>query len=427
MWEVLVESDARFGSDVERRREAVRLVNSGVPVAESARRVGRSRWWVYQWLNRYRAQGDDGLADRSRAPKTQPARTPLATVAKILEIRRDLEHNPAASIGALSILAKLERDQWNGIPSVATIERILSRAGVTRTKQPDRRSGVKLPLPKVTALGVLQQSDWIHDRYLTGGIRCQSLQVADVGSHGIASGQYLDRKILTAVTFLIERAWPKLSIPQAMTVDNAFVKTTHQDNPFTNWVKACLYFGVEAIIGPPGRHGWTNHIEAVNNEWQNRTIRAERYTSLEDLRQGSNRAVEWLNTRRPILDPDIYGTRYPAEYIAAHVNQLRWPPAITITDHLDEHRDLTIPLCDGRITFIRHVTEHHTINLAHTNWPIPAAIATGALTTATITTADHRLEIRHQGQPITHFDYPIKHVINQPYYPPTPHSLLHHV
>jgi len=184
-----------------------------------------------------------------------------------------LEGRPEASVGALSILAQMERDGWPDIPSVATIERILSGAGVTRrSKRRDRSLEVKLPLPTVTAPGVSQQADWIQDRYLTGGICCQLLQVADVGSHGVASGQFLDRKMITAVAFLVEQAWPKLSIPQAMTVDNAFVKTSHKNNPFTNWVRICLYFGVEAIIGPPGRHGWTNHIEAVNNEIQNRTL-----------------------------------------------------------------------------------------------------------------------------------------------------------
>lgn len=422
-----MESGLGFGSEIEWRREAIRLVDSGVSVTETARRVGRSRWWVYQWLNRYRAEGDDGLADLSRARKTQPTKTSQRAVDRILEIRQDFEDDPAASIGALSIMAKMERDGWDEIPSIGTIERILKAAGVTRSKRPDRRSGVKLPLPEVSTLGVLQQADWIQDRYLNGGIRYNSLQVADVGSHGIASGQYLDRKILTAVTFLLERAWPKLSIPQAMTVDNAFVKTTHPNNPFTNWIRACLFFGVESIIGPPGRHGWTNHIEAVNNEWQNRTIRARQFTSLNDLRDGSDRAVEWLNTCRPILDPNTYGTRYPGEYIADNTDKLRWPPTITITDHLDHNGNLTLPFTEGRITFVRHVTEHHTIGIAHTNWPIPATIERGALVIATITTSDKTLQIRHQGQPITHFNYPINHPSTQPYYPPAPNSLLHYV
>ena len=418
-----------FGSEVERRQETVRMVEEGVPVAEVARCVGRSRWWVYKWLKRFRAGGSDGLEDRSRVPKTQPAKTPPESVAKVLETRTLLEEQPEASIGALSILAQMERDGWRDIPSESTIDRILSGAGVTLPmhNKRDRSSEVKLPLPHVAGPGVSQQADWVHDRYLTGGICCQLLQVGDVGSHGVASGQFLDRKMVTAVTFLIEQAWPKLSIPKAMTVDNAFVKTSHIDNPFTNWVRACLYFGVEAIIGPPGRHGWTNHIEAVNNEIQNRTIRAEYYASLDELRAGSLRAVEWLNTCRPILDPDLVGTRYPAQYIAAHADRLRWPPDITVADHIDQKGSLRLPICDGRITFIRHVTKHRTVKIALNQWPVPFTIPIGALVTATITTSDKRLEIRHQGEPVARFDYPIKHTITRPYHPPADTSLLHHV
>jgi transposase len=417
-----------FGSEVERRREAVRLVDERVSVAEVARRVDRSRKWVYEWVARFRADGVDGLEDRSRAPKTQPAKTSSETVAKILTTRSRLEEQPEASIGALSILAQMERDGWSNIPSESTIERILAHAGVTRPRRKrDRSKEVHLPLPDVSGPGVSQQADWVQDRYLTGGIRFQSLQVADVGSHGITSGQFLDRTILTAVTFLIEQAWPKLSIPQAMTVDNAFAKTTHLNNPFTNWVKACLYFGVEVIVGPPGRHGWTNYIEAVNNEWQNRTIRAVHFNSLDELRQGSHRAVDWLNTCRPIHDPDLAGTRYAAECIAQHAHKLRWPPDITITDHLNSKGDLALPISNGRITFIRHATKHHTIKVALAHWPIPDIIPIGGLVTATITTGDRHLRIRHQAEPVAGFDYPIKHTINDPYYPPAAVSLLNHV
>lgn len=417
-----------FESDVERRREAVRLIDEGVRVSDVARRVNRSRWWVYEWLGRFVAESDAGLKDRSKAPKTRPAKTPSGTVAKVLGTRSKLEGRPEASIGGLSILAQMERDGRSDIPSVATIERILADAGVTRHKRKrDRSKEVKLPLPKVDVPGIWQQADWIQDRYLTCGICFQSIQVADVGSHGLESGQYLDRKILTAVTFLLERAWPKLSIPQAMSVDNAFVKTTHPNNPFTNWVRLCLFFGVEVIVGPPGRHGWTNHIEAVNNEWQNRTIRAVHFNNLNELRQGSNRAVDWLNTCRPMHDPDLDGTRYPAEYIRLHASNLRWPPTITIADHLNRKGELVLPVSNGRITFIRHVTDRHTIKIALTHWPVPATIPIGGLVTATITTGNRHLEIRHQAEPAAEFDYPINHAITRPYYPPAAVSLLHHV
>jgi transposase-like protein len=425
-WEGLVESV--FGSDVDRRREAMRLViDDRVGKTEVARRVGRSRQWVDKWSRRYLELGDDGLVDQSRAPKRQPTRTPRSVVAKVLEVRRGLQGDPVASVGALTILSELERAQFRPILSLRTINRILAAAGVTRQWTPPSRSGNKLPLPVVTAPGVWQQADWIQDRWLQGGIKFNSLQIGDVCSHGVASGQYLDRKLLTSIRFLIEDAWPFLSIPAAMGTDNAFASTTHPNNPFTSWARICLFFGVEVVISPPGGLGWTNHIEAVNNEWQRKTIWAQHFDSLGDVRAGSARAVDWLNTRRPVLDPKRCGTRYPAEYIAANADTLRWLPTISIDDYLNKRGKPVIPLAAGRITFIRHVTEQHVINVAGVNWPITESIPIGGLVTATITTADHRIEIRHRGEPALIRDYPIRHAIVDPYHPTAGNSILHHV
>jgi len=423
-----LESVPEFESEVDRRREAIRLVvEDGVGKADAGVRVGRSRQWVNKWLREYREHGDDGLISRSRAPKTQPTRTPLNTAAKILEIRALLDDDPVANIGALTILSELERGGFAPVPSLRTIERILHTAGVTRPTTKHQRTGNKLPFPVVDTPGIWQQSDWVQDRYLEGGIRFNSLQIADVGSHGVTSGQYLNRTLLNAVTLLVEYAWPFLSIPQAMGIDNAFSSTTHPNNPFTVWVLACLFFGVEVIVSPPGVIGWTNHVEAVNNEWQRKTIWVQHFDSLDDLRAGSDRAVEWLNTRRAVLDPDLCGTRYPADYIAANEHLLRWPPAFRIDDHLDHKGHLHIPLAAGRITFVRHVDEHRTIQIAHVHWPVGDSVPIGGLVTATITTADHRLEIRHQGEAVKRYDYPINHPIVDPYYPPATQSLLHHV
>lgn len=427
MWEVLVEFVSGFDCEVDRRREVIRLVvGDGVGKADAGRRVGRSRQWVNKWLRRYREHGEAGLVDRSRTPKQQPTKTPPRVVEKVLEVRESLNDDPVASIGALTILSEMEREGFTPIPSLRTIERILNTAGVTRQWTRHKRSGSKLPLPVVTTPGVWQQADWIQDRWLEGGIRFNSLQISDVGSHGIAAGQYLDRKLLTAVRFLIEEAWPFLSIPYAMGTDNAFTSTTHPNNPFTIWTRICLFFGVEVIISPPGDFGWTNHIEAVNNEWQRKTIRVQHFDNLNDMRAGSDRAIAWLNTRRAVLDPNLCGTRYPAEYITANTDTLRWLPPISIDDHLDRRGDLVIPLAAGRVTFIRHINQHHTINIAGVNWPVTETTPIGGLVTATIATADHTLEIRHRGAPATLHDYPIPHTITNPYYPPTQHSLLHH-
>lgn len=421
-------SGAGFECEVDRRREAVRLVVGGVPVAKVARLVGRSRWWVYEWLGRFEEFGDDGLVDQSRAPLSRPSKTEQDVIDRVLSKRSELKGDPVASIGALTILAELEREGFDRVPSLRTIERILQQARVTKpSRKRDRSTEPKLPLPQVTTPGVWQQADWVQNRWLTGGIRFNSIQVTDVGSHGVASHQYHQRTMTNAVSFLINHAWPTLSIPQAMGIDNAFSKTTHRHNPFTSWVRACLWFGTETIVTPPGTHGWNNHVEHINNEWQKRTIWATRFTNLNDLRKESDRAINWLNTRRPILNPAITGTRYPAEYIANNKHNLRWPPPITLEDQFGTDNKITIPLAAGRITFLRHKQTNHTIEIANHHWPIPESIPTGALIMATLTTHNHQLEIRHQGEHITNHPYPINHPITNPYYPPAKHSLLNHV
>lgn len=420
--------EPEFGSEVDRRRRAVELVTEvGASVTDAARLVGRSRQWVHKWLGRYREEGDAGLADRSRAPGRQPGRIDARTIAAVLGIRDDLEKNPVASEGAISIRATMERQNWEPLPSLRSIERIVARAGRSRTYMKRTRSGVRLPLPEVTLPGVWQQADWIQDRYLQGGIRFQSLQASDVGSGVMASEQYLDRTVRTAVTFLLEKAWPVMSIPLAMGTDNAFVKTTWPNNPFTLWTRLCLYFGVEVIVAPPGGLGWTNHIEAVNNLWQNRTIRVRHFKDLDELRAGSAEACHWLNHYRPLHDPAIHGTRYPIEVVAQASKTLRWPPPITLSDHQNHKGKILIPLSAGRITYLRHVTEKHTIEVANVIRQVPQTVPEGGLVTATITTHDQTLTLRHQGIPIAAHPYPINHPIVDPFYPPATKGLLEHV
>jgi len=423
MWEYVV---VEFVSERDRRVEALRLVDEeGLSVTGAARRVGRSRRWLTKW--RGRAAAGEGLQDRSRAPSRSPNTLPDVVVARILTERDRLVDDPVASVGGLTILAELERVGYEPLPSLRSIERTLTRAGRTRRYRRRSRSRTGgLPLPTVGHVpGVWQQADWIQNRYLTGGFVFNSLQVTDVGSEGIAAGQYQRRTLANAVGFLIEHAWPTLSIPQAISIDNAFVKTTHRNNPWTLWTRACLFFGVEVVVSPPGELGWTNHVENFNNLWQDRTIGRHHCDTLDDVRYYSDLACDWFNTKRPILNPEQCGTRYPATLITSRHTQLRWPPDLFITDHLDHTGTLHIPLTNGRLTFLRRV-HNNTITITHTHWPTPE-LPDGTLTAATITTHNQTLTIRHNATTVTTHPYPITHPITNPYYTPHPTSIYHHI
>lgn len=414
-----------FESEMERRREVVRLIDEeGLGVGEAAARVGRGRRWATKW--HARAVVGEPLDDRSRRPNLSPTTTPPDVVDLVLDYRDRLEANPVASIGGLSILAAMERGGVEAIPGERTIERILARAGRTHPQTVSvSKKGPGLPLPQVgTSPGVWQQADWIQDRYLQGGARFNSLTISDVGSHGICAGQHVRRTVLNAVSTLVEQGWRTLSIPRATSVDNAFIKTTHPNNPWTNWTRTCLFFGVEVVVSPPGELGWTNHVEAANHLWQQRTIARQFCEDLEAVRRVSATACDWFNTQRPALDPAVCGTRYPAEHIANHRDQLRWPPDIFIADHLNHKGQLVIPLTEGRITFLRRV-DNEFILIAQQRWATPG-LSSGSLVVASITTADQTITLQHRGEPFARHPYPINHPIQQPYYQPHPDSIYQH-
>lgn len=416
--------------DVEKRRRAVELAGAGWKPTAIGLELGRSREWVRTWLGRYRELGEAGLVDRSRRPKTSPTRLPETIIDEVLTVRRLLDADRFANAGPVAIAAEIERRGiLKTVPSVSSIKRLLGQAGLTRPYRKRRRSTTPtLGLPKVTSPGVWQQADWVQDRYLAGGIRFSSLQITDVGSHMMSSAQHQRRTLLSAVRQLTEQAWPQMSIPQALGTDNAFSKTSHRNNPWTIWIRVLLMFGVEAIIAPPDSFGFTNHVEAVNGLWQDRTINRHHYRNLDELACDTAGFLQWANTRRAILDPNQCGTRYPAEYVNTHSPQLRWPPSgFTIDGYLDDSHTPNLPLTRGRITFLRHISPGHTIAIANNTWPLPASLPIGALVVAAINTATGHLEIRHRGELITRHDYPTPPATIDPYHLAPQQGLLDHL
>jgi len=295
-----------FESEFERRLHAVSRVRAGETVVAAARSVGRSEQWLHKWLRRFEIDGEQGLRDRSRAPHHGPAATSAEIVAKVLEVQ-GLEP----------------------LPSLSTIERILRRAGRTARPKRQRSSERHRPRPQAVGPAVVQQSDWVGPRYLARRLAFYSLHTVDVGGGGAAAGQFGDRRMEHAASFMTDVAWPTLGIPRVAQVDNAFALARPRfANPFNVFVRACLLFGVEVVVAPPNELGWMNHVESFNALWQARTIRRHRYGSVEEVAASSGRFIDYYMHRRPhpALTVARNGSRFPAEVIEQARNRLRLPP-----------------------------------------------------------------------------------------------------
>lgn len=65
-----------------------RVIEQGWSLTEAAEAAGVSKRTYSKWLARYRTEGEDGLLDRSSAPKRVANRTPEARVEAIAALRR---------------------------------------------------------------------------------------------------------------------------------------------------------------------------------------------------------------------------------------------------------------------------------------------------------------------------------------------------
>jgi transposase len=65
-----------------------------IPQAHIAAAMGISRRCVRKWLDRFEAEGDEGLEDRSSRPHTMPRRTSPEVEAGIVELRARERRGP---------------------------------------------------------------------------------------------------------------------------------------------------------------------------------------------------------------------------------------------------------------------------------------------------------------------------------------------
>lgn len=101
-----------------RRLLVRRVVQDRRPVAHVAKEMGLSRQCAHRWVNRWRAEGDIGLLDRSSRPRSCPRRTPAAVERRVIQLRRQHRRGqdwlgPEVGVPARTVAAILRR---HGMP-----------------------------------------------------------------------------------------------------------------------------------------------------------------------------------------------------------------------------------------------------------------------------------------------------------------------
>lgn len=306
----------------ERVRAVQRFLAGESPEAICAS-LGRSSSWLYKWISRYDENDGSWCKNQSTQPFNIANRTPLEVEEIVKLIRLNL-YNHDLFCGAQAILWELEDLSVEPIPSLRTINRILSRNGLTH-----RRTGKYEPkgtlYPKLPALlpNQTHQMDMVGPCYLTGPLRFYGLNVIDTatarcGLHSASSKAGQD------VVEGVWSIWSRLGIPDNLQIDNAmsFFGSPKYPRATSQFIRLCLLNGVEPWFIPMSEPWRNGIIEQFNDHYQQKFLRKVVMTTTAELKSGTLAFEQRHNSRYRYSK---LGGKTPLKALAATQVKLRFP------------------------------------------------------------------------------------------------------
>jgi transposase InsO family protein len=301
----------KCGTVMDSRQEFVRLAEQGnVSVAELCRRFGISRETGYLYLRRYRAEGTDGLQDRSSRPRQSPARCAPEIEARIIALR---EAHPRW--GGRKLARRLRDLGVEGVPAASTVTEVLRRHGkldpAEATKhQPFKRFERSAP-------NDLWQMDFKGHFALEHG-RCHALTVLDDHSRysvgliacGDQTGQTVQQHLI--------RLFRRYGLPRQMLADNGSPWGGSGADGYTAFEVWLLRIGVRLHHGRPYHPQTQGKDERFHRTLDVELLQANRFADLARCQAAFDRFRQVYNTERPheSLGMAVPQSRYQASSIA---------------------------------------------------------------------------------------------------------------
>jgi putative transposase len=211
---------------------------------------GISRQTGAKWKKRYEEEGYAGLEERTRRPKSSPLALAEELVVAILELR-----NKHPTWGARKLHGVLVRRYADGTPSVATISRILKRAGKVRARRKRPLLSVvdRAPSVEVNAPNDLWTIDFKGWWRTYDGERCEPLTVRDAFSKYVLKLRLLGGTRGDLVHPEMERLFKKHGVPKAIGCDNGSPFISPQGRGgFTQLSAWWSSLGVKIVRSRPG-------------------------------------------------------------------------------------------------------------------------------------------------------------------------------
>jgi transposase InsO family protein len=310
-------------------------LREGRSVASLARDHGLHRSWIYKLLARYRAEGEAGLAPRSKRPH-RPASVVTDTLEeRILEVRKELSGR-GYDAGAQSVADALIREGL-APPSVTTIWRVLRRRGFV-TPAPRKRPKSSYCRFEATLPNECWQADMTHWQ-LVDDLGVEILNVLDDHSRLCVASRALHVTRVLDVMEVFATARERYGTPASVLTDNGAIFTARYRNGRTGFESDLERLGVTYKRSSPNHPQTCGKVERFHQTMKRFLARQPAAMSIGQLQAQIDEFVDFYNDVRGHRS---LGRRTPRSVYEARL-KARPGEAPTSTSHYRVRQDKVHP------------------------------------------------------------------------------------
>jgi hypothetical protein len=386
------------GSKQQRILAVQRFKNGERPESICAS-LGKSRSWLYKWIERHLENNDSWNESRSRRPFTISNYTP-AEIEEVVKIVRLNLYNQDLFCGAQAIHWEMEDIGVKPLPSIRTINRILSRNELThrRTGKYEAKGTIYPKLPAVLP-NESHQADLVGPCYLKGPVRFYSLNVVDMAT--VRCGLYPSlSKAGQSILDGFWAIWSRMGIPDHIQIDNAmsfFGSPTHPRG-MGPLIRLCLHNSVEPWFIPMAEPWRNGMIEKFNDRYEQMFLGKVVMATEEDLKAGSLAFEQRHNSRYRYSK---LGGKTPLKALAASHTKLRFPKENEAPRHRLKKPEI------GRYHFIRLIRSNLNLNIFGEIFRVPPELKLEYVV-ATIDVKEQKLKLFMDKTQVEEFDYKLR-------------------
>jgi hypothetical protein len=335
--------------DAKLRRMAVKLYRTGTSATEVARRLHRSRNWVYKWVD-YRAHHPwTRFCSAPRAPHHHPNQLSARSERRIVHLRQLLMRHRQPRLRFASVGARTLQKEWchrypEPPPSLSTIQRVLQRHHLT-TPIPKPCRHAYRPHPDATYPDAVHATD-IITRWMTGGEVVQTFNTVDIYSNDAYATSHATKTSATTCEHLLQ-TWQQLGLPDVAQFDHEST-FSGGNHPWVlgKVVRLCLYMGIDVLFIPLGEADYNSPVETFNHLWAQRFWGRHHFTRRRDVSRIQRTFLAW----------------YRSQYIAPRQPDTLERMRLGARLHTLASREATglpqrLPICAGRVHAVRRVSK----------------------------------------------------------------------